>query len=104
MAPKLHLVGTFVSLLISSFNPAIAQVGTPDPDARQVVGLFQQSCIRFAGNSAALRDWISAHHLPQVLEAQAAVYLGSIGTGEVFAQALHPGSMLLSHLTRERAR
>jgi hypothetical protein len=80
---------------IASICPAVAQVGTTDPDAAQVVGLFQQSCMRFAGDSAGLRAWISGHHLPQVPGAQAQLFLGPALAGQVYGASNAAGKHVL---------
>jgi len=83
MAPKLRIVCTFAVLFISFIYPASAQIAPSDLDAEQTIGLFQQACLPFAGDVRGLRDWISAHELPQLPSEQAAPFLGS-GSGQVF--------------------
>lgn len=95
MAPKHRVVGTILALSIAGISQTVAQVGSPDPDAGQIVGLFEQSCMRFAGDPAGLRSWISTHHLPQVPAEQAALFLGPIGTGEVFGASTPSGKHAL---------
>lgn len=55
-----------------------AQELPTDHDAPQVVGLFEQACLRFAGNVSGLRSWIATHHLPPVPVTQAAAFLGHL--------------------------
>ena len=82
-------------LILSSLGPAFAQTPTADPDSGQVVGLFQQACVKYAGNPSGLRTWIAAHGLPEVPSAQAAPFLGSIGAGEVFGASTASGKHAL---------
>ncbi|MBN8890295.1 MAG: hypothetical protein J0I21_09315 [Alphaproteobacteria bacterium] len=82
--PKSSIVAALLAVSIAGCSPPAAQVAAPDRDAEQVAGLFVRSCMSFAGDPAGLRHWIAANHLPQVPEGQAAVFLGSAGTGEVF--------------------
>ncbi len=79
-----------VGLLLWGAAPAGAQVTAPDPDTPQVVGLFQ-TCMRFTGDTVALRDWIASHHLPPVPEPQAASFLGAISSGQVFGASTASG-------------
>jgi hypothetical protein len=95
VVPKLRVISTLVAMLISGISPAVAQVGSPDPDAGQIIGLFEQSCMRFAGNPLGLRSWISVYHLPQLSEEQAAPFLGTLGTGEVFGASTSSGKHAL---------
>ncbi len=87
-------VAGVLGLLAVSAAPSAAQVPASDPDAAQVVGLFEQSCMRFAGNTAELRNWIAAHHLPRVPTMQAARSSGSVagGVGQVFGASTASGN------------
>jgi hypothetical protein len=51
--------------------PAAAQAGAPE----ELVGLFLQGCLPFAGKPAALRDWAQRSGLPPVPEQARAVFL-----------------------------
>ena len=95
VASRLRLAATVIGLLIAGVGQPMAQTAAPDPDVGQVAGLFLQSCLRFAGDPAALRSWIAAHQLPQVPEAQAPLFLGSIGTGQVFGASTASGKHAL---------
>jgi hypothetical protein len=95
VAPKFRVINTLVAMLILSLNPAVAQAGTPDPDSEQIIGLFEQSCLSFAGNPSGLRSWVLAHHLRQLPEEQAAHFLLGLGTGEVFGASTQSGKHVL---------
>jgi len=92
---KLPALIAMVVIVMSTASVASAQAGRPDANAGQTVGLFDQSCLRFAGDTAGLRNWIWAHNLPQVQEDQAAPFLGAIGTGEVFGASTPDGKLAL---------
>jgi hypothetical protein len=83
MVFRRRVIGMLAVLSMSGIGPAAAQAVAANIDAEQTVGLFEQSCLRFAGDPAGLRAWILAHALPQVAGGQAAPFLES-GTGEVF--------------------
>lgn len=51
--------------------PAGAHAGAPE----ELVGLFIQGCLPFAGNAAALRDWAKRNGLPPVPEQAGAAFL-----------------------------
>lgn len=51
--------------------PAAAQSGAPE----QLVGLFIQGCLPFAGHPAALRDWAQRNRLPPLPEPARAAFL-----------------------------
>jgi hypothetical protein len=55
-----------LGLSVVSAVPIAAQVSAPDSNAPQIAGLFEQSCMRFAGNTAGLRAWIASQDLPVV--------------------------------------
>jgi hypothetical protein len=78
-------------LVFAEETPTTAQAANSDPDATQVVGLFQQSCFRFTGNATGLRDWASSRHLPLVPSEQAVFFLEGIGSGQVFGASTASG-------------
>ncbi len=61
-------------------GPAFAQ---QDRGATELVGLFQQSCLAFAGQTAKLRDWAAAKKLPEMPARNAAELKGK-DPGKVF--------------------
>lgn len=85
----------FALITTLSFIPALAQTEIIYSDSGQVVGLFQQACIKYVGNRPGLRSWISAHRLPKLPSSQAAGFLGSIGSGEVFGASNVSGKHVL---------
>lgn len=58
-------------LAVSLLAPACACAGAPD----ELVGLFIQGCLPFAGDAAALRDWASHIGLPPVPDQARAAFL-----------------------------
>ncbi len=84
MAMKFGLTAALAAMFALGVAPASGQIGVAGPDSGQVAGLFLQSCMKYAGNAAGLRDWVSAHRLPQLPAGQAAAFLGSLGAGEVY--------------------
>jgi hypothetical protein len=53
--------------LIGLLGVAHAQtVGTPAEGSKQAVGLFTQTCLNFAGNTAALRDFLKKRQVPEL--------------------------------------
>ena len=89
------LAGMLTVMLATYAGSAPAQTGMTTPDRGQVAGLFMQSCMKFAGDTAGLRDWASAHHLPQAPPEQAAAFLGTLGPGEVFGASNASGKYAL---------
>jgi hypothetical protein len=59
--------------------PVTAHAGAPE----ELVGLFIQGCLPFAGNAAALRDWAQRTGLPEVPEQARAAFLHG-GPGQAF--------------------
>ncbi len=51
--------------------PAVARAGAAD----ELVGLFIQGCLPFAGNATALRDWVQRTGLPPVPEQARVAFL-----------------------------
>ncbi len=92
---RLGLAGSLFGLALSMSSPTLGQSSGSDLDAAQVVALFQQSCMRYAGDAAELRSWASAHHLRRVPVEQAAIFLGSIGAGEVYGASNATGKHAL---------
>ena len=63
----------------SLLTPGAARAGAPE----ELVGLFIQGCLPFAGNAAALRDWANRTGLPPVPEPARAAFLHG-APGQVF--------------------
>ena len=61
---------------------AMAQV-PEDKGAAELVGLFQQSCLAFAGQSGKLREWAASKKLPEMSPKNAAILRGPT-PGKVF--------------------
>jgi hypothetical protein len=59
----LQAAAAVLALAISA-GQAAAQRVVQDPVAVAAVGLFQNSCMPFAGHPRDLRGWVAAHHLP----------------------------------------
>lgn len=91
---KFRLAGSLVGSVIMMTGQTFAQ-SSGDPDAAQVVALFARSCVVYTGNTAGLRGWISAQHLPRVLISQASVFLGPVGPGEVYGASNAYGKHVL---------
>ena len=66
-----------------------AQAAPPD-NASQLAGLFMQSCVPFAGDHTALRDWAHQLRLAEVPEPARATFLH--GASGVVFDASTPGS------------
>jgi hypothetical protein len=66
-----------------------AHAGAPE----ELVGLFIQGCLPFAGNAPALRDWATHFGLPQVPEQARAAFLHG-APGQAFDASI-PGSKLV---------
>jgi hypothetical protein len=82
--------GRVVLLFVALVNEAAAQQSdTP----QQLVGLFVQSCLAFAGDPGGLRDWARHEGLSEVADpARRAFLLGAPGTA---FDASAPGSKLV---------
>lgn len=72
------LVAALLALAFAA--PAFAQ---QDRGAAELVGLFQQSCLAFSGQTAKLREWASAKKLPE-MPARNAEALKGKEPGKVF--------------------
>ena len=71
----LKAFGPFVALLMS-VSSIYAQTTDPQTEgARQVVGLFAKTCLRFADDSAALRDFLKGMHVPELTPQGQAIFL-----------------------------
>ena len=90
---KIRIVGLFIvpAMLWATTTQVWAQA---DSDPAQVVGLFVQTCVKFAGYPRGLQQWVAAHHLPQLSGNQAAVFLG-MAPGEAFAANTKSGEHVL---------
>jgi hypothetical protein len=67
--------------------------GTPAPNgAQQVVGLFMQSCVHFAGDAQGLRNWLAQQQVPQMQQQISAMFL--TGRPGVAYDASVPGERL----------
>jgi hypothetical protein len=66
-------------LAVGLLLPATAHAGAPD----ELVGLFIQSCLRFAGDVPALRDWARKTGLSSVADPARAAFLHG-APGQVF--------------------
>ena len=75
---KFGFTAALVAMLALGVARASGQTGMANPDSGQVAGLFLQSCMKYAGNAAGLREWVSAHHMPQLPAGQAAAFLGIV--------------------------
>ncbi len=95
MTIKIGSTAALTAMLALSVAPASGQTGMANPDSGQVAGLFLQSCMKYAGNAARLREWVSAHRLPQLPADQAAAFLGSLGAGEVYGASNASGKHAL---------
>ena len=77
------------------FLPPIgAAPAAPVDNARQLAGLFMQSCIRFAGDRGGLRDWARLNRLADVPEPARAAFLHG-ATGQVFDASNSMGKFVL---------
>jgi hypothetical protein len=56
---------------------------SPAEGAAEVVGLFGQTCVHYAGNAAALRSWLTQEHAPQ-MPAELATYFLAGRRGQVY--------------------
>lgn len=68
-----------VLLAASLLAPAAARAGAPE----ELVGLFIQGCLPFAGDASALRDWAKQTGLPPVPEQVRATFLNG-APGQAF--------------------
>jgi hypothetical protein len=70
-----------VSVLLAALLliPGAARAGAPE----ELVGLFIQGCMAFAGDAPALRDWVRLTGLPPVPEQARAAFLRGV-PGQVF--------------------
>jgi hypothetical protein len=76
-------------------GPARAQDAVdPASDPGQVVGLFVDACLRYAGEPQALRAWIATYHLPQLPDDQASIFLGG-RAGQAFGASTASGKHAL---------
>jgi hypothetical protein len=66
----------------------------PDVNARQVAGLFMQSCVQFAGDKVALRDWASKTGLKELPKEVADGFLYGL-PGVVFDASNQEGKFVL---------
>jgi hypothetical protein len=78
-------------------SAAVAQKPVAGRGVLQAVGLFEQSCVRFAGAPIKLRAWISAHRLPEAFGQQAVAMLGP-RAGRAFGASTADGKMALLSL------
>ena len=70
--------------------PAVARAGAAD----ELVGLFIQGCLPFAGNAPALRDWAKRNGLPPVAEQARVAFLHG-APGQVFDASAAEAKMVL---------
>ena len=68
--------------VMAAGGAAMAQV-PEDRGAADLVGLFQQSCLAFAGQSGKLREWAASEKLPEMSAKNAAILRGDT-PGKVF--------------------
>lgn len=78
-------------MLCWSAPPARAQA---DFDPAQVVGLFLQSCVKFAGDPQNLGLWIADHRLRQLPQDQAYIFLG-MAPGHAYGASTRSGEHVL---------
>jgi hypothetical protein len=71
-------------------TPLTAHAGTPE----ELVGLFIQGCVPFAGHSSALRDWARQFGLPPVPEQARSAFLHG-APGEVFDASTAEAKLVL---------
>ena len=95
MIRPLRTASPLMAFLAFTAGPASAQMAPSTSDPPQLVGLFVQACVRFAGDPQALRAWIAAHNLPAVPAAQAVPFL-SVGPGEAFGASTLSGKHALN--------
>jgi hypothetical protein len=63
-------------------NASSAQTHSTSDGARQVVGLFTATCIRFAGNPKSLREFMKSHRVPELNHQGQLIFLqGHQGVG-----------------------
>ena len=76
-----------VVALLAAPASGFAQIPAPavpeDRGAADLVGLFQQSCLAFAGQTPKLREWAASKKLPEMPARQAAILKGP-QPGKVF--------------------
>ncbi len=73
---------------------ALAAAGPADDAPSQMVGLFVQGCMPFAGDAAALRDWAARLKLPALPDKVAAAFLHG-APGAVFDGSNTSGKFVL---------
>jgi hypothetical protein len=73
---------------------ASAQRVVQDPVAVEAVGLFQHSCMPFAGHARDLRAWVAAHHLVALAPAATQALLRG-EPGKAFWASTPDGKMVL---------
>jgi hypothetical protein len=89
----MRAAGALVSLAILE-GRASAQRAVQDPVAVQAVGLFEHSCMPFAGLPRDLRSWVAAHHLPALAQgATQALLRGE--AGQAYWASTPDGKMVL---------
>lgn len=70
------LLATMVAAAAAFAQPASAQApGNASPAAAQMIGLFTQTCVQFAGRPEALRDFLGKRGVPELNEAGKAIFL-----------------------------
>jgi hypothetical protein len=74
--------------------PTDAAPASPADNARQLAGLFIQSCIRFAGDRTGLRNWARLNRLADLPEPARAAFLHG-ASGEVFDASNSMGKFVL---------
>ena len=83
------------ALAFSLLFPCVAQAQYSDRATQQAVTLFRMSCMRFAGDAADLRSWISAHNLVRIPR-PAADYFSPIKPAQAFWASTADGKLALS--------
>jgi hypothetical protein len=77
-------------VLLAALSPAAAFAG----QAEELSGLFRQSCLPYAGQPAALRQWATRARLPDVPDPARAVFLNG-ASGKVFDASNDAGKFAL---------
>lgn len=74
---RLHpLVAVTIATASTFSRPASAQApDNPSPAAAQLIGLFTQTCVQFAGRRDALRDFLTRKGVPELSEGGKAIFL-----------------------------
>jgi hypothetical protein len=92
---KLSWVGLALCLYFLSCTQLLAQRLVIDRTSLQAVGLFEHSCLEFAGFAGNLRTWADAHHLFELPPERAATFLMR-ASGKVYDASTPDGRLMLA--------